>query len=152
MSKKGISPVIATVLLISLVLILAAIIFMWARSFLPEQIQKFGSPVADSCKEVGFEAEYTATTHEISIINRKNIPIYRVQVGKKSGLLGSVSYLENSTAQSVIGVGESGSFGVEGVASGDELVIIPVLLGEVQDTGEKKAFACGSDYAYNLVV
>ena len=43
--KRGLSPVIASVLLIALVLVLASIIFMWARGFISEQIEKFGNPV-----------------------------------------------------------------------------------------------------------
>ena len=42
--KRAISPVVATVLLIVLVLILAAIIFLWARGFVGEQVEKFGEP------------------------------------------------------------------------------------------------------------
>ena len=56
MDRRGLSPIIATVLLISLVLVLASIIFLWARAFLPEQIQKFESPIEDACKNVVFDA------------------------------------------------------------------------------------------------
>jgi len=51
------SPVIATVLLIALVLVLAAIIFMWARGFISEQIEKFGTPIEDLCDSVDFDIE-----------------------------------------------------------------------------------------------
>ena len=43
--KRGLSPVIASVLLILLVLVLASIIFLWARGFIGEQIEKFGEPI-----------------------------------------------------------------------------------------------------------
>lgn len=41
-NKRGLSPIIATVLLIFLVLILASIVFLWARGFFSEQLEKGG--------------------------------------------------------------------------------------------------------------
>jgi len=61
MGKKGVSPIIATVLLISIALVLALIIFLWARSFTSEQLQKFDEPVENACENVHFEAEADAS-------------------------------------------------------------------------------------------
>jgi flagellin-like protein len=60
MKKKGVSPVIATVLLVSIVIILGVIIFLWARGFVEESAQKGGRAVDMSCDDVNFEAGYNA--------------------------------------------------------------------------------------------
>ena len=39
--KKGLSPIIATVLLIVITLIIAMIIFLWAKNFIGEKTKKF---------------------------------------------------------------------------------------------------------------
>ncbi|HLF53935.1 MAG TPA: archaellin/type IV pilin N-terminal domain-containing protein [Candidatus Nanoarchaeia archaeon] len=145
MNKKGLSPVIATVLLVSLVLVLASIIFLWARAFIPEKVQKFDSPVEDSCKNVVFEAAYGAGT--VTVQNNGNVPIYGIQVGVRTG--GSLDYVEVSQASTIV-AGGSGHFTLYGSsAEGKELLIVPVLLGKTSN-GELRAFACGSDSAKTI--
>ena len=39
-TKKGISPVIATVLLVLIVVILATVLFLWARTFVKNRSKK----------------------------------------------------------------------------------------------------------------
>ena len=146
MNKKALSPVIATVLLISLVLVLAAIIFLWARAFIPETLQKFESPIEDACKSVVFVADYS--NNQITIQNNGRVPIQSIQVGIKRGI-GSLEYVEvGSTGPAVVSAGTR-TFDVSGVSSGDELVIIPVLLGKTSKE-EIKAFACGDENAQTI--
>jgi len=76
MKKKGVSPVIATVLLISIVIILGVIIFLWARGFVEESAQKSDRAVDMSCDDINFEAGYNDNAGEIEVVNR----------GKKGGL------------------------------------------------------------------
>src|SRR3989338_2982621 len=82
LNRSGLSPVIATVLLISITLILAAIIFIWARSVVKEKTEKFGEPIENFCQEVNFEAE--ADSSSVFIINRGNVGLYGVDVRKRS--------------------------------------------------------------------
>jgi flagellin-like protein len=142
MNKKAISPVIATVLLISLVVVLASIIFLWARAFIPETIQKFGSPIADSCASVVFEASYSNGV--VTIQNNGNVPIYSIQVGIKKGF--SVEYSEVTPATIV--TGGTGDYDVSGasIETDDELIIVPVLLGKTSN-GELKGYACSDENA-----
>ena len=51
-NKKGISPVVATVLLITISIILIAIIFIWARSTIGEEKVKFGTDVKIVCSDI----------------------------------------------------------------------------------------------------
>lgn len=50
--KKGISPVIATVLLVSIVIVMGLIIFLVARNFIKEPVTKFGSSADEACTKI----------------------------------------------------------------------------------------------------
>src|SRR3989344_9371783 len=78
--NKGMSPVVATILLIVLVVILAAIIFLWLRrAFVPEIIEKDGKDIATIvCSEVEFRAVYNNPYLEIS--NDGNVPIQNMKI------------------------------------------------------------------------
>jgi flagellin-like protein len=146
MNKRALSPIIATVLLISLVLVLASIIFLWARAFIPESVQKFDSPIEDACAGVVFEASYYNDV--ISVQNNGNTPLHGIQVGVKRGL-GSLEYLEGSFTGPAIVAGARRDFPVTGINSNEELVIVPVLLGKIS-TGELRAYACGDSSARTI--
>ncbi len=105
--KRGISPVIATMLLISIALLLAVIIFLWAKAFLDERIQKdLGGgpePIESFCKDVNIAAE-AFTTDKVAqcekilnpgeptdkgcsyvrVVNRGNIPVHGLEVREKA--------------------------------------------------------------------
>ncbi len=137
MNKRGVSPVVASVLLIALTFVLAAIVFLWARGFLAEKTQKFGEPVESSCERISFEAE-AIINDGISIVNRGNVPLYGVEIRKKGfGSLRNVGVFDKT-----IGIGENGKIGMPGgVSAGDTIVLVPMVLGEV--SGAKKSFTCG---------
>jgi hypothetical protein len=85
--KDGLSPVVASVLLIALVLILASIVFLWARGFIGEQIEKGDIPVADLCDEIIFSVDLIPDSlvegkYEAEIVNRGNYAIYSFMVVK----------------------------------------------------------------------
>ena len=59
-NKMGLSPVVATVLLIAMVIIIGIIIFLWFRGFTHESITKFGvRNVELVCGDVNFQATYS---------------------------------------------------------------------------------------------
>ena len=43
--KRGLSPVIATVLLVGIALVLASIVFLWAKNFIGEAVTKEGREI-----------------------------------------------------------------------------------------------------------
>ena len=57
MEKRGISPLIATVILIGFVIVVAAVIFFWGKSYIVETAQKEGalSETKLKCNDVKFE-------------------------------------------------------------------------------------------------
>src|SRR3989338_10710768 len=79
MKKRGISPVIATLLLIALVIIIALIVFQWMKGFTKEAVTKFdGTNIDLVCNDVQFDASYSAGT--LTISNSGNVPIYNFDI------------------------------------------------------------------------
>ena len=81
MNRKALSPVIATILLVSIALVLALIIFLWAKSFVGDAIEKDGQAVELVCEDVNFKAEAYGT--KLYIENIGNVPLYGVEIRKK---------------------------------------------------------------------
>jgi flagellin-like protein len=155
MTKKALSPVVASVLLVALVLILAVIIFLWARAFLPEKLQKDlgggAAPIEDACKEVQFTAQYDSGN--IYILNEGNVPLHGVEIGIKKGF-GSLEFTDFTGGVNIVKIGETTTFDLSNItiSTGNEIVIVPVLLGESAKTSERKAFICDQQYGKSIVV
>jgi len=153
--KKGVSPVVATVLLIAIVIIIAIIIFLWAKAFVSERAQKFNRAIELSCDDVNFEAgvfdrnpDPLIEDYVLDIVNRGNVPIYGFEV-KDFTNPGTV--LKKTTLQGTIVIGQSGEIDLgEDVTSGDKLLIVPKILGET-DAGTV-AHLCTDNFGYALTV
>ena len=87
-NKRALSPVIATLLLVSITLVLAAVVFFWARHFIGEAITKEGEKIELLCDDVRFVAE--AYGGKLQLQNTGTVPIYAVEIRKKA-LFGDVS-------------------------------------------------------------
>jgi flagellin-like protein len=148
--KRGVSPVVATVLLIVLAIVLALIIFLWARGFLAEKTQKFGNPIEDSCERVSFEGEVVETSGQsvISVVNRGNIPIYGMEVRQKG--MGSVRTVNSFMTTITIGDTARSEAASIGVFAGDTVILIPMILGEIG--GVKKSFTCDIEHGAEMEV
>jgi len=151
MERRGLSPIIATVLLISIALILAIIIFIWARSFVSEKLQKFNEPVEFACEKISFEAESTLIDEELSIdvVNRGEISLYGFEIRKKGFAGGSIEAVgianEESGIRGSIRSGETGSTTIQfSGKEGDTIIIIPMIIGEMGNI--RKAYACEDSY------
>ena len=94
-NKRGLSPVIATILLVAIVVILGAIIFLWARSFFGERVEKFEMSEDQACEKVALKAEYTSG--DLDIINEGDVALYGFKVEKikkgESERIGKLYYL-----------------------------------------------------------
>jgi len=152
MRKKGVSPVIATVLLISMALILVAIIFIWAKSWIGEKIQKDlgqGPEAVESfCGDISFvpEVEEGFGGIKVSVNNIGNIPLYGINVRKQTG--GSVIDVGEGVFNGGLpkGAGKSVdvSSGGEDLSAGDEVIIVPIILGETN--AYKKPYTCDDSF------
>ena len=148
MKKRGVSPVIATVLLVAMIIVVGLIIFLWFRGMTEEAITKFeGTNVKLVCEDVQFDAEYVSGT--LNIINTGNVPIFKMQIKVLSE--GSHETLELAGNWPGLGLNQGGTFSDSFDASEAEtLILIPVLMGESKK-GEK-SFVCDERFGYEISI
>lgn len=152
--KRGLSPVIATVLLVLLAVILAVIVFLWARSFIGENIQKQEQKIELICEKVNFVPEAiksdTGLSSKIYIQNNGDVPLYGIEVRTKK-FIGSVETI-GTFSEKYIYSGETGEVTVDlsSVDAGETLLVVPILLGETDEY--KKAYVCDKDYGKETIV
>ena len=133
MNKMGVSPVIATVLLIAMVIVIGLIIFLWFRSLTKDAITKFGGTNIELvCEDVDFTSSYSAGI--LVIQNFGNVPIYGMKVkisGDGSHTTEDLNVLSNNWPTT--GLKQGGVFSSVGLgsrfSSADSVLLIPVLLG-----------------------
>jgi len=141
--KRGLSPVIATVLLIMLALALVVIVFLWISGFISEQLEKQGKPIDQMCKEINFhvENEYDKMSAilNLQVVNRGNVNIYGLDV----------KFIENKGSSMMksfklnVPVGESSDIQAIPVAVDvKEVVLYPMILGSVRGKGVNKPTSC----------
>ena len=140
MNKRGVSPVIATVLLIGIVIIIALIISVWLFGFLGETVVKNGRAVELSCDDVDFNADIFEGN--LNIANTAQVPIYGFIVKK----FGQGEILASEVTGDTIRSGETHSINLVGDHNifpnpGDDFLVVPVLLGETQSS-DRVAFTC----------
>lgn len=144
--KRGVSPVIATVLLIALVIVIALIIFLFMKGIGEETLTKFGGEnVKLACQKVEFDASYSGNTLAISNLGVTPIFDMNIKIVKQGShdtikLQGNAAYNEvwPSSGLSQGGVVSLSLAGLDGV---EELVLIPILVGKTKE-GAKKTYTC----------
>jgi len=142
LNKGALSPVVATSLLIALVVVLAMIVFLFARGFIPEYLEKEDRPIEDKCKDVIFSGDYSGGT--ITVRNGGNTPLNGIKLGIKT--LTGFEFIEDFTAIPSIRAEDVRTFQVTAdLPASGELIIVPVLLGKNKD-GIAKAFVCDESY------
>ena len=155
--KRGLSPIVATVLLIALALVLAVIVYLWARSIIGESAEKNGSDISNSCELTKFTVDAVMTdggvlVNRVYIGNTGTVPIYCAEIRKSSGL-GGIKKAGNFGGDTIV-AGETGEiefdYGAEGLSAGDSITVIPILLGESK--GKHKTFVCEKDYGLDTQV
>jgi len=150
--KKGLSPVIASVLLIMLVLVLASLIFLWARGFITEQVEKFGQPVTNLCTSVDFDVELVevGSGYNLEVVNRGNLDIFQLDIKKfKAGNseTGKFKFPINSQES----VTEDVKITMEDNTLPEKITIYPNLVGTVKGKSSNKAIVC-SDQGKDIVL
>jgi FlaG/FlaF family flagellin (archaellin) len=145
--KTGLSPVIATVLLIAIVIVIALIIFLWARGFVKEEGIKFSKNIKLVCQDVEFEASYQDGV--LSIVNTGYVPIYRVKL--KIFSEGSFRTKELTVADDSwpdFGVKQGETYKTSIPITESRFIIIPVLIGS-SGSGQK-IYTCEDNYGYEI--
>ena len=155
LSRKAVSPIIATVLLVAITVSAAGGIYYWAKGFIGEQVTKFGQPAHVVCADVKFTASISKDTsvtpwiYPVIINNQGNVKIYQIVVRlTKEGttieqaVTPSQPIEEGATVQFTL---EPSKFGKDPLifeGAGTEFDLIPVLLGKGATTGQTKLFGC----------
>jgi len=138
MEKKGLSPIIATILLITIVVVLALIILAWALMFFGEVVEKEVGGVKKSgdqvCGEIDLQASLSGSM--LSLVNRGNIPIYDIEI--RTGGFGRVDIRRASDEAGWNGLGVGHSNTISGVSG--EVELIPVIKGVVDN--QMKLYTC----------
>jgi flagellin-like protein len=147
--KRGVSPVIATVLLIALVIVIAIIIFLWFKGMSKETIVKFETAVELVCDQVSFEADYSSNNLYIS--NTGNIPIYKMKIRIFKDRSYKTKELSSGNNWPDIGInqGEAVECPITLDIDVNRIILIPVLLGE--SSRGKQTHDCDEDlYGYEI--
>jgi len=110
--KKGISPLIATVLLIGFVVAIMVLVFLWGKNYIEELAQKRGllAEKEQQCTQVKLEVLRACwsgrTVSELVIRNNANLPIHKFvftavgsegQPVERTGADGKLGALETKT-------------------------------------------------------
>ncbi len=143
-SRRGVTPVIATTLLIAIVIVLAGIVFVWAQGFVGEALQKNDEPIERSCERVGIDASIgqDASGYFIDVHNNGNVPIAGFKLALDRG--GAVDVL--TVDGSALNVGMSRRFALAGLYDGSvsSVEVVPVLRGT---RGESlQDYVCNEQY------
>lgn len=146
MEKRGISPLIATVLLIALTVSMAGMIYAWSRSFAAEQLEKFGSHIETVCSEIDYFAQLNSPSgavYELLINNRANVDIQQVNIKLfKQGSSIIRTFTPSNGAVPKAGTGKvSFTLSDFDMTSFDSAEITPLLLGK-GDSGKTKLHPC----------
>lgn len=142
-TKKAISPIIATVLLITLAMMLAGFVLMWMTTFVSDKIEVMGKPVDEVCKDVPFDVaagNYDAITKNLSIqiVNRANVDIKGVEI---KFIKERESYLNKYMFDALIA--EASSVQVIPVESDVvDIIIYPIIVGSVVGKKLDKPISC----------
>jgi flagellin-like protein len=153
--KRGLSPVITTVLLIALTLVIIAIVFLWFRGMVEEGVTKFGKNIQLVCDDVEFDADYSSGT--LSIVNNGNVPIYKVNIRlSQAGIYQTkdIKDLSGGSSWPSTGLAQGGIFSAyigNDVPTGtDKIIVLPVLIGT--SAKGKKTFICEGQYGQEISV
>jgi len=140
-SKGGVSPVIATVLLIAIVVVMALIIFIWFKTIVTDKTMKFDQNIEIVCDDVSISASYSQESNNLAISNDGTIPIngMKIQIFTEGG-----HDTEDLEGFEGLGQGEAGEYTITIEGDIEKIVLIPVLLGISDNEGEK-TFVCNNN-------
>lgn len=154
MNKRGVSPVIATVLLIGIVVALALIVFLWFRSFTQEAVTKFGGEnIQLICSDVQFDAGYSAGG-ELDLSNTGNVPIYSFSL-KTIGSQGSyqttdLSQIFGNWPKTGLNQGAPFSGNIGSLTSGANQIVVDPILRGTTSSGQEESFTCADQYGKTI--
>jgi flagellin-like protein len=154
LNRKGVSPVIATVLLVAMVIVLALIVFLWFRGITKEAVTKFGGTnIEIVCNDVSFVSDYSSGI--LSISNEGNVPIYSIELKEVAGGSHKTESIKDLSGRwPEAGLNQGGIYSSEDLSSdfseAERIIIIPVLVGTSKN-GER-THVCGEAQGQELIL
>ena len=153
--KSGVSPVIATVLLIAMVIVLALIIFLWFKSLAQEKVLKFDQNVELICPDVAFTAEVSGGANPSLIIeNTGSVSIYRLKMQKeKSRGHSTEDITPDGHGWPSMGLNPGEIYDDRGqisLSNAEKVTFIPVLVGK-SDEGDK-TYTCDDQWGEEITI
>ena len=155
-SKRAVSELIATVLLIAITLVLGSIVFIWTKSLTPEAIIKDGKNIELVCQDVSFRASYISSTKTILISNDGNVALddIKIKIVRISSFYQiGITEVQNTPVTFILNPGESKQIVNDKnlFANAQKLVFIPVLKGKTQ-SGKTEEYTCSEEYGKEVVI
>jgi flagellin-like protein len=139
-NKKGVSPVIATILLVGIVIVIGLIIFAWLSGLTEESVTKSGENAKLVCEDVEFDSSYSST-NKLIISNEGNVPIYGMEIKIfEGGGFETESIRDLSEEWPEVGINQGQAFSDNIYFDAVKIELIPVILGS--SNGEEKTFTC----------
>jgi len=148
--ERAVSPLIATVLMIGIVVMAMSIILVWSKKFIGEQIEKYGSRIDVVCERLDYKAELYNTepgVYAVVINNRGNDNIHQVNLKVIKG--GNSAVKAFTPKDGKIAKKETGnvtfsisSFPEKFSGGFDKVEVTPVLLGTGAKTNKPKLSVC----------
>ena len=142
-SRKGISPLIATVILIGIAIALFGVVFFWLSGLVSEQVQKFDKPIDIQCESLVFSVR--VADNNVYINNQGNIPIAGIIVTAKINGK-TLTSKAKMPVDGVVAAGETDVIDVSGIgfdiSSAQTKTIIPILQGKTEKTGKTQRYIC----------
>lgn len=151
---RGVSPVIATVLLITMVVVVGLIVFVWFRGMTQEVITKFGGTnIEIVCNDINFDASYSGGM--LAISNTGNVPIFEMDIKIfREGSHETKSIRDLSGNWPDAGVNQGGIFSDDvssEVGDGNKIILIPILIGK-SEKGEKTFVCSERQHGYEIIL
>jgi FlaG/FlaF family flagellin (archaellin) len=145
--RKAVSPVVATVGLIGISIALFIIVFIWSRSFVEEQILKFGKAIESYCQDVKFNVDNVQIDSgqlNFTIDNVGNVNIYQISItyyydGNKA------TQVYNASSQGALAAGDVAMLSLDlppGVSSVSKVEVYPIIAGEGKESKQMKGYLC----------
>jgi hypothetical protein len=135
-----------------IVIVIAIIVVLWLRGFLPDAITKFGDENIElACDKVVLDARLNPAKDTLSISNNGNVPVERVnlRVTDSNGNYDNYEGNERIKQGRVILVKENDL--EEKFESYEKVLIVPVLMGRDED-GEDTPHVCEDRYGVEVRV
>ena len=142
-NKKGLSPIVATSILIVIVILLAIIILIWSRGFIKEAVIKEiagnSKRAEEFCREIGMRG-FVNEDNTFGFENTGTIPIFAYRINLEKGGSSNIIRVGNDQGGSV-NPGDTAIMSDEyQYHDYDSVKIIPVLLGKVE--GSTQSYDC----------